>query len=638
MQLKAKVESAGSPVTALNQDNFRDGTAREGSGFQARFFYKKNMNTSNQEYKNFLNGDLEYLDREILSEQRLVEIAHDIDQLEERTPFIKGLILSLPKFNRVYDWNIGSIIRHFESSLIIDVLKSIDDWNRFYSSIGLVWVLGEYNNHHPIIVEFLQNALKKTKDSDVWWRSAFSLERIGVDDAVNLLKQSLKNNQLNELEYYFENVGDKKSIISILILSNTDNIEKEIYPKIKNIFLTTEDSSKIISCCWLIGRLKLIDEEIVEKLVKLINSENYETKYYTLFALQNNSPELLTPIMIKTLDDKDSLIRKMAVRGLVNIGNDSCLEILKNKLKEEADQVVIAEICKAIYAFKNSHNHNKLLIELKSLKNENGLIFDETDKWYQDPAIYHIFSESEDPENVCLDLILDKIKGKKIINPIDLATGTGRMLWQIMNKIPYDGVLHGLDLSSKMCEFLEKNIKRERMYVNKIKVINSSIIDAHQQITEKSNFIVNSFGFPSKISNKKLVMEELRAVHDLLTDDGMFFTIGWDETFNDELNEMWFKYVPDKILADNFEDWRRSRSSAITSPRNANLTWMKTGLWLPLQYTSLNEAAQVMGYLFGRDAAQYTIKTGKIEWNMSMGITYNTKEEIGKILKKYERS
>lgn len=596
------------------------------------------MDTLNQKYKNFLNGDLQYLDSEIFSEHRLFEISKDIDLLEDRLSFIKGLILSIPKFGRIYDWNIGSIIRHFESSLIIDILKSIDDWNRFYGSIGLVWVLGEYNNHHPIIIEFLQNTLKKTKDSDVWWRSAFSLERIGVGDAVNLLKRSLKNNHLNQLEYYFENIGDKKSIISILILSNIDNIEKEIYPKIKNIFLNTNDTSKIISCCWLVGRLKLIDKEIVEKLVKLIGSDDYEIKYYTLFALQNNSPELLTPIMIKTLDDKDSLIRKMAVRGLVNIGNDSCLDILKDRLITENDEVVIAEISKAIYALKNPHNHNNLLIGLKSFKNENGLIFDETDRWYQDPAIYHIFSESEDPENICLDLILDKIKEKKIINPIDLATGTGRMLWQIMNKIPYEGVLYGLDLSSKMCEFLEKKIKRERMYINKIKIINSSIIDAHQRIIEKSNFIISSFGFPSKISNKDLVIDELRSVYDLLTDDGMFFTIGWDETFNDELNEMWFRYIPDNILADNFEDWRRLRSSAIMSPRNANLSWMKKGLCLPIRFNSLNEASQVMGYLFGRDAAQYIVKTGKIEWNMSMGITYNTKAEIGKILEKYERS
>lgn len=596
------------------------------------------MNDQDKEMKDFFAGNIKLLNKEIFSEEKLLKISEKINQLSNRSDFIENLVLSIPKFGRYYDWNVGSIIRHFESSLIILILKSVDDWSHFYNSIGLVWVLGEYNNRHPLVIQFLYNALQKTKNSDVWWRSAYSLEKLGIEDSVNLLKRSLKNYQLNDLSYFLDNIGDKKSIISILILSNTDNIEKEIYPRIKEIFLSTNNSSKIVSCCWLIGRLKLIDDDILKKLVKLINSNDYEIKYYTLFALQDNSPESLIPILTRAIDDSDPLIRKMATRGLVTSNNDSCLSILKARLKIETDEAVISEITKAIYSFKNPHNRNKLLMELKSYKNENGLIFDETDKWYQDPAIYHIFSENEDPENICFDLIMSEVSGKKIINPIDLATGTGRMLWQIMNKVVYDGTLFGVDLSSKMCEFLEKNIKRERMYTNRIKIVSSSIKEAPNKISEKSNFIISSFGFPSKISNPSLVMEELKAVYDLLSNDGKFFTIGWDETFNDELNEMWFNYVPDKILVDNFEDWRRERSVLIKTPRNANLTWMKKGISVPLQFDSLKESAQVMGYLFGRDAAQYIVKTGRLEWSMSIGITCNTKKEIAKILEKYERS
>lgn len=45
-----------------------------------------------------------------------------------------------------------------------------------------------------------------------------------------------------------------------------------------------------------------------------------------------------------------------------------------------------------------------------------------------------------------------------------------------------------------------------------------------------------------------------------------------------------------------------------------------------------------MGYLFGREAAKSIIKNSKTDWNMSMGITIDTKDSISEIIKKYERN
>ncbi len=122
-----------------------------------------------------------------------------------------------------------------------------------------------------------------------------------------------------------------------------------------------------------------------------------------------------------------------------------------------------------------------------------------------------------------------------------------------------------------------------------------------------------------------------------MKDDGVFITIGWDETFNDELNNMWFKYIPDDIRAKNFEEWRTVRSSKINSARNCGLKWFKKGINVPLQFSSLKESSMVMGYLFGRDAAQSIILKNQLDWSMSMGITLNTKEEIKLIIENYEK-
>jgi hypothetical protein len=583
------------------------------------------------------NKNLTELDFRVISEQDLRFLAKLISGDSEKAQIVKELIVNIPEYGRNFDWNIGSIFQHLEAGLIVDVLKSNKD-TRLINSIGLAWALGEFKNTSRTIMDFLYSIVDKTTNSDAWWRAAFSLEKLGLEEAVNLLKMSLKGRSLQDLNFYLDHIDDKKSVISILVLSNVENIEQIVYPKIKSIFLKENNEATIINCCWLIGRLKLIDPEIYAKLLKLISHENYELKYYTFFALQNNATEFLRPVLEDSLKDADPLIRKMAARGLTSIGNEESLTLLNIALYKEEEENVVAELSRAIYHLKNPIDKELLLLEVRSYRNENGMISDESDKWYRDPSIYRIFSEAEDPENLCFSLIRERVDSLAVRNPVDLATGTGRMVWQIVDKLNFEGSPFALDASEQMCDFIEKTVRRERKFTNNIKVINSTIADAPQKINQKSTFVISSFGFPSRISDSKLCLEELRSVYELLDVGGLFFTIGWDETFNDELSRMWFKFIPDQIVAHDFEEWRRKRASLIASPRNSGLNWLKRGIAVPLQFSSLKEAAFVMGYLFGRDAAQYVINGGKTEWSMSLGITCNTKEELNKIIQSYERN
>lgn len=77
---------------------------------------------------------------------------------------------------------------------------------------------------------------------------------------------------------------------------------------------------------------------------------------------------------------------------------------------------------------------------------------------------------------------------------------------------------------------------------------------------------------------------------------------------NDDLNNMWYKYIPDNIKAANFEEWRKIREASIDNPRNCNLTWYKKNIKVPLLYDTLEETINVMGHLFGRDAALEILK------------------------------
>lgn len=595
----------------------------------------QSMIMANKIFEGMLLDDFRLLRDTQHDEAILKNVASLIDSNENTAEHIYNLLIQIPRSDRSFDWNVGSILQHCDSLTVLDMFRRVKDVSIYRNSMGLAWLFGELNLKDPEVINFLESIVSYSDNSDAWWRAAFSLEQLSVGNAVNLLKTSLRIEHLRDIDYYLTNIQDKRSVISILILSTVDNIEQVIYPRLRKIFLNSDDAAKIINCSWLIGRLNLMDDSMVPKLADLINHDNYELRYYTFFALQNNANETLRPLLETALSDKDPLIRKMACRAIRNLGNESSIVIIEKTLLGEKNYAVIAELSKTLYALRNPLNRAAYDLERKVSRNENGMIIDESDKWYTDASTYNTFSEAEDPHNVCFNLIQQATTGLELHNPIDLATGTGRALKQIINKFSYTGTLYGIDSSEQMCNYLAKSIKRERNYTHNIEIINSTI----EEMTDngiKSNFIISSFGFPSKFSNVERCMSELRAVYSMLIDNGVFITLGWDETFNDELNEIWFRYVPDTIRAQNFEEWRRKRAASIRSPRNCNLTWLKRGLNVPLQFASIQDSASVMGYLFGRDAAHEIIETNRLEWSMSLGVTMDTKEDIGKIIEKYE--
>lgn len=577
------------------------------------------------------------LDDRVLSESNLKILA---DYIKKTASFgaVFRLIDDIPKRGRAYDWNVGSILQHLDSELTVSSLQHIGDIKALYNSVGLSWVLAEYHDPNPFILDYLRSVVHYAKNPEAWWRAAFSLELLGAEDAVNLLKRSIKSSGTNELSYYLDRLDDKRSLIGILVTSNIENIQNIIYPRVRDEFLHSDDRVTVINCCWLIGRLKLIDEDIQKKLISLMRHRNYELKYHTFFALQHNATERLRPVLEQAVDESDPLIRKLAVRGLASVGSGKSLGALEAALYAENDPAVISEITKAIYRLKNPRNRDQQLIESRSFRNENGMIADESDKWYRDPSVYAMFSEAEDPENICFDIVRKKIGNKRVMNPIDLATGTGRTLWQVLEKVDYSGVLYGVDSNIDMCAFIEKNLRRERKYTKFVEVAHSTIADfpTHSGGV-KSNLIISSFGFPSCVFNERDRLAELKAVRDMLADDGEFFTIGWDETFNDTFSHLRFKHAPGAISKWDFNEWKKKQIENMGSVSSCGLTWFKKGIAVPLQFSSLKESAHVMGYLFGRDAAQEVVRGTMAEWTMSLGITRDTKKDLTRIINAYEK-
>jgi len=156
----------------------------------------------NQKIIGYLTIDnFDFLDKAIYCEKELLKIAQIIlmEKEETRKIVISNLIEKIPSYGKEYDWNIASILQHIDSDLVISVFKKTQNIPRFYNSIGLSWLFGEFNHKDQFVVDYLYAVVSYSTNSDAWWRAAISLENIGMEEAVNLLKRSLKTDKLKNL-------------------------------------------------------------------------------------------------------------------------------------------------------------------------------------------------------------------------------------------------------------------------------------------------------------------------------------------------------------------------------------------------------------------------------------------------------
>lgn len=581
----------------------------------------------------------EYRDR-MFYEYELIDLAQLVITNEtDLGAFLRAMFAALAgqqPYSKALDWNIGSTVQHFDSRVVIDAFKTSDP-SRLLESIGLTWVFGQFGIKDEAVVAYLYEVVDRTSNPEAWWRAGFSLENLQQEEALTFLKRVLKSKGLKPLTYYLGALADKRSIVGILLLCTSKNIRDDIYPSLKSTAVETDNTAELINCAWLLGRLRLIDRDIVRRVDDILaTSKDYELAYYLCHAIQGvASPAFLETFKQLTKSD-DPLLRKMAVRGVSHIDNATNRKILEDLLARERNPSVTSEISKAIYRIANANTKQTLQLRNECRDIENGLIIDDTDKWYADPAIYDVFSRAEDPNDLALSVILREVETRGAVpqNPIDLATGTGRALRFCLDSMPFTGSFFAVDRSQPMLAFLETTIGRKYSYIHDVRLREATLRDFDLGV--KSSFIISSFGFPSKITDRDLAFEELANVYAHLEDDGLFVTLGWDETFNDELSVFWYRYIADDSVARDFESWRSERQAKILSPRNCDLTWLKTGISVPLQFGSLRESATIMGYLFGRDAADHIIDHRVVEWSMSLGITLDTKEQVQAALERHD--
>lgn len=573
------------------------------------------------------------------TEDELKSIARGINKRDPRAIANDIITQYINEFNNSdYDWNMGSILSHINFGIIISIISNIDVNKRpfLYDSIGISWVLGESNSKNKIVIDFLENVIEYSRNSTAWWNAAYSLKEIDNRNAVSILKKRILGDSLKDLDYYLSNLHDKKSLIGILIHSDTSVVKTKIYPFLIDK-LTKSNYEEKLNIIWLLGRLRLFNNDafvLVQHLIE--NSDDYELIYQIFKAMEENPSKEFYEHFKRYLNSNKSLLIKLSIRGIAKVGNVSDVEILRKMIIDENNENLISELTRTIYILEDSSTNKLVNLKYRYNFNEKGLINDKSNSWYKNPEIYESFSYAEDYNRIAFRIIKDRLKfdNHKVVNPVDLATGTGRTMRLIYDSLDYDGVLYGVDNSSVMLEYLAKNLEVSKSFIKQTQLIEANIVDL--ELPEKSSLIVSSFGFPSSSSNIKQSYQELRTVYNNLSNNGIFVTYGWDEYYSDDLAEMWYKYIPDTIKANTFEHWSSKKEKINNGARNCNLKWYKRKIKSQVKFDSLEESVRIMGMLFGRDCIDEILDQNRTSWWLSMGITYNTRDELGKILEEYE--
>ncbi|NOQ23735.1 MAG: methyltransferase domain-containing protein [Bacteroidales bacterium] len=580
------------------------------------------------------NGNIAILENISIEDEEGLKIS---ELIQRDYSIYEQLILGSLNGSKRYDWNLGFLLRGLDVEILISVLENHQE--KLAKLESLSWALGELGIDDERIIVFLLNTCKFCYNYDAWWCAAEALEKLKHGDAVDIKKRTLKDENWQELEFCFENLSERASVIGILKHARLDNTEDIIVPRCREK-LESENKYEVQNAVWLLERLRIDDDETIESLFKLY--EKAEDKSNTLKPRiveafgRIASPETREVLEDALLNAKYYRTRAYAAMGLGKIGNIKSEDILKKALKVEKDNNVVGFISNALYEIKDKTKNNLNELSRSHRWPENGMIYDNSDSWYSNTEIYEGFSNAEDPLNVSFEYAISNIHNapEKVI---DLGCGTGRFAMFLAQEISNVKEIYAIDSNKAMVEHLGRKLRKNRRFSKKIFPKLANIQDLPFE-DASIDCIVSSWAFPSKIWDLKLCLTQLMEVYRVLKPGGQLITLGWDESFRDELSKLWYHYVPEPdYFRESFESWRKRRIAKIKSPRNCHLTFVKKNVQVPLLFTNPEDAAYILGFLFGFTAGEDISKQSRREFSINVGITNDSKEDLFNSIEKLNR-
>ncbi len=520
-----------------------------------------------------------------------------------------------------FDWNVGFIIPHLDMDRVAGILA--DNRIALARSEGVAWGLGEAGSDDDRIVDHLYFMCESCDDYDAWWCAAEALEKLIAVDATDLKKRTLRGEKWTNLEHCLQNLDERPAIIGVLRCATMETVRDLIIPSCRQA-LSSDGRKQVQNAVWLLERLRVDDVDTLTELYGLY--EQAEDLSHTLrprvveafgrIAAPSTRP-LLEAALLEAVYYRT---RSYAAMGLGKIGDSRSVEVLERALHSEEDARVLPHITSAIYAIRDSTTRVMNQAANAAEWPENGMIVDESNKWYATPEIYDKFSQAEDPLGVSLEYALSLFP-ESACEIADLGTGTGRFAFFVAERCPSVELIHAVDLSEVMCDYLTHRLRFSARLSHKIRPHCADI--GQLPFPDRSlDALVSTWGFPSNMWKKESCLREVREARRVLKDGGRLITVGSDETFRDQLSELWYRFVPEPdFRRESIEQWRRRRRQRLTSARNCHLTWAKRQFKVPLLFDSPTEAATVLGHLFGFSAGEWVSQQRRCEFSISVGIT-----------------
>jgi SAM-dependent methyltransferase len=472
--------------------------------------------------------DFTILSRRELNDDLSTQVASRIYSYE---PLYAQLMLAsktLPR--RWYDWNLGYLLQRLDPRITAQCLERYPE--SFYQSEGIAWALGLAGNDDQRIIHFLQQQCERCEDFDAWWCAAHSLEQLHHGDAIEILKRTLVQPEWQNLDNCLKNLGSRPATIGILRRVTHGNIDRIVEACLDG--LKTLSGRRLHNVIWLLERFRRRDHRIIDALMQLHSqrvTEGSSVAHRVVEALGQIAEPGTRPVLEKHLLEASYFrTRAWAARGLGLIGAPESVEPLKRALAQEKDPHVLSMITQAIYNIAEPDKRRDIDVMRKAQWLENGMIADETNKWYWSPEVYDEFSHAEDPHGISFEVATSLCTGH-IQSAIDLGSGTGRFIEELKDRIPTLDKIYALDSSDEMISYLGRKFGAGMPHVEPLKAEIADIPLPDQSI----DLAVSSWGFPSRIWDQDLAYTELREVYRVLREHAHLITIGWDEDFSDEM-------------------------------------------------------------------------------------------------------
>lgn len=319
-------------------------------------------------------GDFSAFSERLWSEAQLRAVAETI-RSSASYGAIYRLIDSLPGRTDLYDRNIARLLWFFDIGLVIESLRHAgSSAERLRESAGLAWVLGESGRRDGIVIEHLTNVVHRAVSGRAWWFAAWSLEKLGAGDAVNLMKRSLVLGGTEDLKTYLRDLSDYRSIIGILLAASDRELTTVVPRRLTAVLTRSKDPIELANCAWLCGRLRLNEELVTDRLAALVRHERESIRHAALGALCEISSERQRPVFETALLTGTRQIKTLAADGLLRLGGGQSIAALTSALESENDPLVVAALAAALVILRDPAGRERLRLEKTMPLNELGAL------------------------------------------------------------------------------------------------------------------------------------------------------------------------------------------------------------------------------------------------------------------------